>query len=398
MKPGALVIDMASIRPREARDHATRLGALGFAHLDAPVSGGVLGTVDGKLVIMVGGTAADFERAELVFAHFGHATHVGLHGSGQLAKLANQMIVGITIGAVAEALLFTQRGGADMAKVKEAITGGFADSRGKSVTRLHLTPDQAKNGVPAVISSGGQVKDLLTLQMETLQIDDVKLEAPIPLPRRNIFCVGRNYHAHAKKLSASVFKNNTANPESWPIVFTKVPECVVGPRDDVILPAEVSQQINYEFELAGVIGSGGRNISRANAMQHVFGYTIVNDVTARDVQMRHQQWDLGKSFDTFCPMGPWVVTADELDGTQTRLRGWVNGELRQDGQTRDLIFDIPTLIETCSRGITLYPDDVLATGTPAGVGVGLSPPQYLKPGDVVRIERDGIGSIENRFV
>ena len=129
MKPGALVIDMASIKPREARDHAARLGALGIAHLDAPVSGGVLGAVDGKLVIMVGGTATDFERAEPVFVHFGRATLVGPHGSGQLAKLANQMIVGITIGAVAEALLFTQRGGADMAKVKEAITGGFADSR-----------------------------------------------------------------------------------------------------------------------------------------------------------------------------------------------------------------------------------------------------------------------------
>ena len=129
IKPGALVIDMASIKPREARDHAARLGTLGIAHLDAPVSGGVLGAVDGKLVIMVGGTEADFARAEPVFLHFGRATHVGPHGSGQLAKLANQMIVGITIGAVAEALLFTQRGGADMAKVKEAITGGFADSR-----------------------------------------------------------------------------------------------------------------------------------------------------------------------------------------------------------------------------------------------------------------------------
>lgn len=129
MKPGALFIDMASIKPREARDHAARLGALGIAHLDAPVSGGVTGAEEGKLVIMAGGKAADFERARLVFAHFGRATHVGPHGSGQLAKLANQMIVGITIGAIAEALLFTQRGGADMAKVKEAITGGFADSR-----------------------------------------------------------------------------------------------------------------------------------------------------------------------------------------------------------------------------------------------------------------------------
>ena len=128
MKLGALFIDMASIKPREARDHAARLGALGIAHLDAPVSGGVVGAEEGKLVIMAGGKATDFERARPVFAHFGRATHVGPHGCGQLAKLANQMIVGITIGAVAEALLFTQRGGADMAKVKEAITGGFADS------------------------------------------------------------------------------------------------------------------------------------------------------------------------------------------------------------------------------------------------------------------------------
>ena len=275
---------------------------------------------------------------------------------------------------------------------------GIVSDDGTSVTRLQMSDEQAKTGLLAVIALGGQVKDLLHRQVETFRMEHVKLQAPIPLPRRNIFCVGRNYHAHAKELSASVFKNNTANPESWPIVFTKVPECVVGPTDDVLLPTEVSQQIDYESELAVVIGTGGRNISRANAMKHVYGYTIVNDVTARDVQMRHQQWDLGKSFDTFCPMGPWVVTADELDGTRTRVRGWVNGELRQDGQTSDLIFDIPTLIETCSRGITLYPGDVIATGTPAGVGMGLSPPQYLKHGDVVRIEIDGIGAIENRFV
>jgi 2-keto-4-pentenoate hydratase/2-oxohepta-3-ene-1,7-dioic acid hydratase in catechol pathway len=121
-------------------------------------------------------------------------------------------------------------------------------------------------------------------------------------------------------------------------------------------------------------------------------------VTARDVQMRHQQWDLGKSFDTFCPMGPWIVTADELDGARTRLRCWVNGALRQDALTADLIFDIPTLIETCSRGITLYPGDVIATGTPAGVGLGMTPPTFLRAGDVVRIAIDGLGAIENRFV
>ena len=170
-----------------------------------------------------------------------------------------------------------------------------------------------------------------------------------------------------------------------------------------IASAAITTQIDYEAELAIVIGTGGRNIARADAMKHVFGYTIVDDVTARDVQMRHQQWDLGKSFDTFCPMGPWIVTPDEMDGTDTRVRCWVTPaggepELRQDGRTTDLIFDIPTLIETCSRGITLYPGDVIATGTPAGVGMGMTPPQWLRHGDVVRVQIDGIGEIENRFV
>jgi 2-keto-4-pentenoate hydratase/2-oxohepta-3-ene-1,7-dioic acid hydratase in catechol pathway len=232
----------------------------------------------------------------------------------------------------------------------------------------------------------------------SIPVSAVQLDAPIPLPRRNVFCVGRNYHAHAKELSASVFKDNDANPDSWPIVFTKVPECVVGPHDDVLIPVGISSDIDYEAELTIVIGKGGRNISRAEAMNHVFGYTVVNDVTARDVQIRHQQWDLGKSFDTFCPMGPWIVTADELDGTKTRVRCWVNGELRQDGPVENMIFDIPTLIETCSRGITLYPGDLIATGTPAGVGMGMKPPRYLKAGDVVRVEIDGLGAIENKFI
>jgi 2-keto-4-pentenoate hydratase/2-oxohepta-3-ene-1,7-dioic acid hydratase in catechol pathway len=130
-------------------------------------------------------------------------------------------------------------------------------------------------------------------------------------------------------------------------------------------------------------------------MSHVWGYTIVNDVTARDLQGRHKQWLIGKSLDSFCPMGPWAASADELDGTDTRVRCWVDGELRQDARTRDLIFDIPTLIETISAGITLLPGDIIATGTPAGVGIGFSPPRYLAPGNVVRIEIDGIGVLEN---
>ena len=230
-----------------------------------------------------------------------------------------------------------------------------------------------------------------------LPLAQVQLEAPLPRPRRNLFCVGRNYHAHARELRETVFKDSPKDTQAWPIVFSKVPESVVAPGSDVVLPNSVSTQIDYEAELAIVIGKAGRNIRAADALDHVWGWTIVNDVTARDVQMRHSQWDLGKSFDTFCPMGPWIVTADELDGTNTRVRCWVNGELRQDARTTDLIYDIPTLIETCSRGITLHPGDVIATGTPAGVGMGFTPPRWLKAGDVVKVEIDGLGAIENRF-
>ena len=276
---------------------------------------------------------------------------------------------------------------------------GQVSADGQHVTAFALTEDQAHHGAQPIIDALVAGHPLPELAGTPHAISHVHLEAPLPIPRRNVWCVGRNYHAHAKELQASVFKDSNADTKAWPIVFTKVPECVVGPTDDVHLPgAAISDQIDYEAELAVVIGKGGKNIARADAMSHVFGYTVVNDVTARDVQMRHQQWDMGKSFDTFCPMGPWIVTADEVDGRNTRVRCWVNGELRQDGPTENMIFDIPTLIETISRGITLYPGDIIATGTPAGVGMGLTPPRYIAKGDVIRVEIDGVGSIENRFV
>ena len=276
---------------------------------------------------------------------------------------------------------------------------GQVSADGQTVTAFDVPAEVAQHGALRLIETVMAGGTLPALTHQTVAVADVKLEAPIPLPRRNIWCVGRNYHEHAKELSTSVFKDSNTNTQAWPIVFTKVPECVVGPFDDVVLPgAAVSDQIDYESELAVIIGHGGKNIAAADAMKHIYGYTIVNVVTARDVQLRHHLWDMGKSFDTFCPMGPWLVTADELDGTHTRVRGIINGEQRQDGPTENMIFDIPTLIETISRGITLYPGDIIATGTPAGVGMGLKPPQYLKAGDVVRVEIDGIGHIENKFV
>ena len=281
---------------------------------------------------------------------------------------------------------------------------GSVSPDGLHLTPFALEPADARYGALRLIERVAAGLALPAPSGPAVALAELQLLAPLPLPRRNLFCVGRNYHAHAQELQASVFKDNNRNTAAWPIIFTKVPECVVGPEADVLLPgAAISEQIDYEAELAVVIGRGGRNISRAQAMDHVYGYTIVNDVTARDVQMRHGQWDLGKSFDTFCPMGPWIVSADELDGSDTRVRCWVSPaggapELRQDGRTRDLIFDLPSLIETCSRGITLYPGDVIATGTPAGVGMAMTPPRWLQPGDLVRIEIDGIGSLQNRFV
>lgn len=233
-----------------------------------------------------------------------------------------------------------------------------------------------------------------------IPLQQVQLRAPVPRPRRNIFCVGKNYHAHAREFAGSGFDSSAKSGgdiPSAPIIFSKVPESVVGPNDAILCLPEVSTSIDYEAELTVVIGRGGKGISRADAMKHVWGYTIINDVTARDWQGRHSQWLLGKSFDTFCPMGPWLVTADELDGQATDVKCWVNGELRQDANTKDFIFDIPTLIECISAGITLYPGDLIATGTPAGVGIGYKPPKYLAKGDVVKIEIAGIGVIENRL-
>ncbi len=274
---------------------------------------------------------------------------------------------------------------------------GIVSSDLQSVLPLELAPAERAKGVLAIVElmAGGQA---MPPTGAPVALGAVQLTAPLPRPRRNLFCVGKNYHAHAREFAGSGFDSSAKSGgdiPSAPIIFTKVPECVIGPVDSIVIPGAVSTSIDYEAELAVVIGHGGKGIRAADAMKHVWGYTIVNDVTARDWQSRHQQWDMGKSFDTFCPMGPWLVTADECDGTRTRVRCWVNGEPRQDASTADLIFDIPTLIETLSAGITLYPGDVIATGTPVGVGIGFNPPKYLKPGDVVRVEIDGIGVLEN---
>ncbi|MGL4239826.1 MAG: fumarylacetoacetate hydrolase family protein [Beijerinckiaceae bacterium] len=225
----------------------------------------------------------------------------------------------------------------------------------------------------------------------------VRLLAPIPRPARNVFCVGKNYHEHAKEFAQSGFDSTAKEvvPEA-PVVFTKPPSAVSGPGDIIPASLDDTKSVDYEGELAVVIGKGGRGIAKADALSHVFGYTIVNDVTSRKLQQLHRQWVIGKGIDGFCPMGPCVTTADEIaDPTKLRLTTHVNGEPRQDAVVKDLIFDIPTLIATISRYITLQPGDVIATGTPVGVGIGFRPPKFLKKGDVVRIAIDQIGVLEN---
>jgi 2-keto-4-pentenoate hydratase/2-oxohepta-3-ene-1,7-dioic acid hydratase in catechol pathway len=233
-----------------------------------------------------------------------------------------------------------------------------------------------------------------------LALADVQLEAPLPRPRRNVFCIGLNYRSHAAELAARGFNGAKSADDLIPkaaVAFSKVPESVIGPGTAIEMPP-ASSAIDYEAELAVVIGKAGKRIGRAQAIDHVFGYTIVNDVTARDLQKRHQQWLIGKSCDTFCPMGPWLVTRDELDGGNLGVRLWVNDELRQDGNTSDLVFDIPAIIEALSATITLLPGDVIATGTPGGVGMGMSPPRYLQAGDFVECGVEGLGELGQRVV
>lgn len=253
-------------------------------------------------------------------------------------------------------------------------------------------------GLIAALASGARLPEP-TGDGEPL--DEAALLAPLPNPPRNIFCVGKNYYAHAREFAGSGYDSSStgaadAVPKA-PIIFSKPFTSISGPWDDIPLLAGLDAAVDYEAELAVIIGRGGHAIPRAQAMRHVFGYTVVNDVTARDLQGTHKQWLLGKGIDGFCPMGPWIVTADELRPDAIRVSCTVNGETRQDATTADLIFDIPALVETISLSMTLLPGDVIATGTPEGVGIGFKPPRFLRDGDVVECSAEGIGRIRNRL-
>ena len=233
-----------------------------------------------------------------------------------------------------------------------------------------------------------------------LEPGSLQLLAPIPRPRKNVIAVGRNYRDHAKEFSDSGFDASEKQMiPDHPVVFTKSPTSVVGPDVPIDTANDPLGTTDYEGEMAFVIGTPAKAVPKEKALDHVYGFTIVNDVTARDLQKRHVQWFIGKSPDTFCPMGPCITTIDELpDIGMSWLRTWVNGELRQEAPISALIFDVPTLIATLSEVMTLEPGDVIATGTGLGVGIGFDPPRYLKPGDRVEIAIDGIGRLSNPVI
>ena len=223
---------------------------------------------------------------------------------------------------------------------------------------------------------------------------DVKPGAPLPEPRRNILCLGKNYLDHAREVAKKMDVSGEAPAQ--PIFFTKATTAVIGPGDPIPAWPELTRKLDYEAELALIIGTGGRDIAPERAWDHVFGYTAFNDISARDLQKSHMQWFRAKSLDGFAPMGPVVVHRSVMpEPRDIEVKCSVNGEARQQATFDQLIFDVPSMIATLSSGMTLLPGDIIATGTPAGVGMGFTPPKYLQPGDEVVVEVTGAGPLRN---
>jgi 2-keto-4-pentenoate hydratase/2-oxohepta-3-ene-1,7-dioic acid hydratase in catechol pathway len=274
----------------------------------------------------------------------------------------------------------------------------------KSVIDLNAVAEHQGKDFPDHLLTGIKQGDVFLSEIKALSsssgvspytygMDEVILLSPIPRPHKNIFCVGKNYRDHAIEMGSE------ADIPEHIMVFSKAPTTVLGHNAGIPLHAAVTSELDYEGELAVVIGKTGMGISKEEAMDHVFGYTIINDITARDLQQKHKQFLIGKSLDGTCPMGPYIVHHSEItDPHKLAIETKVNGEVRQNGNTSDFIFDIPTMIYELSKGMTLEAGDIIATGTPAGVGKGLKPPLYLKEGDTVEISIEGIGTLRNEIV
>lgn len=274
------------------------------------------------------------------------------------------------------------------------LVAGYVDGDEVAVCR---EGPEALTAILELVAEGGDAAAWAAGAKRRVLVDSVRMLAPIPAPLRDIFCVGKNYYEHAKEFHDSGFDSSgkEATPTA-PIIFTKATTSVVGPGDTVRASLDPTATVDYEGELGVVIGKRAFKVAEADAYDYVFGYVVINDVTSRELQRKHNQWVIGKGIDTFCPMGPWLVTADEVgDVTKLELTTKVNGETRQSAVVRDLIFDIPTLINTLTTTMTLLPGDIIATGTPVGVGIGFTPPKYLVAGDVVDVAITGLGELSN---
>ena len=250
------------------------------------------------------------------------------------------------------------------------------------------------------IINGGEATMLLLREIQAnpktapIMLNKALLKAPIPRPMKNIFCVGWNYLEHFQEGGTKL--DDKRELPKWPVFFSKAPTAVNGPYDVIPFDANISTQLDWEVELGVIIGKGGKNISEADAMDHVFGYTVINDVTWRDIQRRHGgQWDKGKSLDGTCPMGPCIVTADALDHANLNLTCRVSGVTKQNSNTKHLYFKLPRLIHDLSLGQTLEPGDIISSGTPEGVGFARTPPEFMKAGDLLETEVEGIGVMRN---
>lgn len=264
--------------------------------------------------------------------------------------------------------------------------------------------DEGKNANTAVLAmiSSGNISEWQAMldKAPRKKLSEIKILSPIPYLLRDMICVGKNYYAHAKEFFDSGFDATQKETiPSEPIIFTKAMTSLIGPDDAIDTSIDPTGSVDYEGELGVVISKTARRIAKNDWQDYVFGYVIINDVTSRELQKKHNQWTIGKGLDTFGPMGPYIVTKDEIDDLPSmQIQTLVNDEVRQQAEVRDLIFDIPTLIETLTLTGTLLAGDIIATGTPVGVGIGFSPPKFLKSGDKVTINITGLGSLTNPVI
>lgn len=273
--------------------------------------------------------------------------------------------------------------------------GAAAGSRKKS---LPFDPGD----MVSLIASGDRaldaVREVAAKAKDDVALAKVRLHAPIPLPHKNVFCVGWNYVEHFHEGRKAPLSAQAEEMPSHPTFFSKAPTTVNGPHDSIPPHTGVTERLDWEVELGVIIGPGGRNIGEVDAMKHIFGYVVINDVSAREVQGQHGgQWFKGKSLDGTCPMGPWIATADEVDPADLRLLSRVNGVVKQDSSTRYMYFKLPRLIAELSAGLTLEPGDIISTGTPEGVGFARTPPEFMIPGDVLETEIVGLGLLRNKI-